>query len=85
MKYRRIKASSKRSNAQFLAQVSNRLSTEHFDKTRVRKNSRRASEYMCAYFSLAVNEGKDSTESMEVDVRELKPCAISAQKIELMK
>ena len=61
------------------------LSTEYLDKTRVRKNSRRAREYMCAYFLLAVSEGKDSTESIGVDIRELKPCAISAQKIEQMK
>jgi hypothetical protein len=34
---------------------------------------------MCAYFLLAVSDGKDCTESIEVDVGELKPCAISAQ------
>ena len=85
MKYRRIKASSKRSNAQFLSQVRQCLSTEYLDKTRVRKNSRRARDYMCAYFLLSVSDGKDCTESIEVDVGELKPCAISAQKIEQMK
>ena len=39
---------------------------------------------MCAYLLLAVNEGKESTENIEVDIRDLKPCTISAQKIEQM-
>ena len=85
MKYRRIKASAKRSNAQFLAQVRNCSSNEYLNKKRVRNNSRRAREYVCAYLLLAVSAGKENTENIEVDIRELKPCAISAQKIEQMK
>ena len=55
---------------------------------RVRKKSRRAREYMVAYFLLSINgasTGAASEIGHQVSIEELKACAVSAQKIEQMK
>jgi len=54
------------------------LSREFLDKERVRKNSRRAREYMAAYFILSVENADEKGGVSGLDLKELKPCAATA-------
>ena len=65
------------------------LSRDYLDAERIRgKNSRRAREYMVAYFILSVKEADLGCENLtgisKLTIGELKPCAVSAQNIEQM-
>ena len=51
----------------------------------IRKNSRRAREYMAAYFILSIDNAADKGGVSELDLKELKPCAATANAIEAMR
>ena len=92
MRYRHVPFSGKKSSEQFYSCVRECLSRDYLDINRVRKNSRRAREYMAAYFVQSQNVDIDNCDDdgdgviknhMLLD--EVKPSAISAQKIEQMR
>ena len=88
-KYRRIKVKDKKTAEQFRHQVGKCLSRDYLHAERIRKNSRRAREYMVAYFILSIKEADSGCENLtgisKITIGELKPCAVSAKKIEQMK
>ena len=84
-KYRRIKASDKRYKKDFLVRVKECLSRDFLDTKRVRKNSRRAREYMVAYFILSLEQQNGNKGQSVFDLNEMKPCAVPMSKIEQMK
>ena len=80
----------------FCMEVLKCLSRDYLTKERVRTNSRRAREYMVAYFILSLKETLKETSNspqatnsnqsaVNISLEELQPCAVSAQKIEQMK
>ena len=75
----------KKTTEQFMSLLRGCLSRDYIDLKRVRKNSRRAREYMAAYFIASCQECKGKEGSCELTLDELKPCAVSAMKIEQMK
>ena len=85
--YRIIKAANKRRKHDFQLCVEKSLCREtSLSIDRVRKNSRRAREYieyMVAYLILSIESDGENRTSFEL--RELKPCAVSSSKIEQMK
>ena len=90
MKYRRTPYSQKRSTSDFILLVGKCLSREYLHRERVRKNSRRAREYMAAYFILSLegvemDKGDNSSDDNVFTIGELKPCAVSSARIEKMK
>lgn len=84
-KYRKIRAKDKTTAQQFRVQVNCCLGRAFLDAERIRKNSRRAREYMVAYFILSVDENAGNEPISDISFEELKPCAMSPQKIETMK
>ena len=84
-KYRKIRAKDKTTAQQFRVQVNCCLGRAFLDAERIRKNSRRAREYMVAYFILSVDENAGNEPISDISFEELKPCAMSAQKMETMK
>ena len=88
MRYRRIPYSDKRTAGAFLKCVRDCLSRDYLNIERIRTNSRRAREYMAAYFLLSqnINIGENNEEfNSSLSVDEVKPCAVSASRIEQMK
>jgi hypothetical protein len=85
MKYRSFRAADKRSKAQFLEKVRYCMSREFLTNERVRKNSRRSREYMVSYFILSSEASGNLPYNEFARLSELKPCSISASKIEQMK
>ena len=76
-KYRRIKVKDKKTAEQFRNQVGKCLSRDYLDAERIRKNSRRAREYMVAYFILSMKEADSGCENLtgisKLTIGELKP------------
>ena len=68
-KYCRIKASDKRFKKEFHKCVEECLSRQFLHKERVRKNSRRAREYLVAYFILSLEQNGEEGKS-EFDLKE---------------
>ena len=62
-KYRRIKASDKKFKEDFHKRVKECLSIQYLDKERVRKNPRRAREYMVAYFIISLEQNEEEFKS----------------------
>jgi hypothetical protein len=85
MKYRSFMAREKRTKAQFLEKVKYCMSREFLNIERVRKNSRRAREYMVSYFILSNNSSAYDDVHDFTRISELKPCSMSSSKIEQMK
>ena len=83
MKYRRLRVKDRNTVSKFHQRVIQCLSRDHLDLNRVRTNSRRAREYMVAYFIMSCAE--EVKDKMTLSIEEMKPCAASASKIEQMK
>ena len=88
-KYRKIQTKKKDTISKFHASVTECISRKHLNRVRVQKNSRRAREYMVAYFILSVQQNNNPAEENDavngVNLDQLAPCAVSAEKIEQMK
>ena len=81
--YRKLKKAEKNTIGKFHSQVQLCLSHDHLTINRVRLHSKRARDYMVTYFIMSI-EGENGTNG-EISLDEMKPCAVSASKIEQMR
>lgn len=85
MKYRRSKMRHRDSYKKFRETVEECLSRTYLTVERVRMNSRRAHEYIVAYFILSISDDHLDNGIKEFELDALKPQAASASKIEQLK
>jgi hypothetical protein len=81
--YRKLPKGQKNTIGKFHSQVQLCLSRDHLSISRVRLHSKRARDYMVTYFIMSI-EGENGTKG-EISLNEMKPCAVSASKIEQMR
>ena len=84
VKYWKICMVDKNTERKFHERVSECLSRGHLTTDLVGNNSKRARDYMVSYFITATNR-KEGDDAAVMRVDEMKPCAISRQRIEQMK